>query len=120
MRSFIITLVLFGAVCTAIFFNCSYINRVSGYIEDCVSDDVFDSDPDGSIDALDSFWQKSIPWVGLSVGYKELDRMSDLILDLRTYFELENDSEVTRVRVLIKETASEISRLEKVSIENLF
>ena len=120
MRSFLITLALFGTVCTVIFFNYRYINETSEYITNCVSDEVFNSDPEAVIEDLDNFWQENGPRVGLSVGYKELDRMSDLILDLRTYFELGNYSEVIRVRTLIKETASEISRLEKISIENLF
>ena len=119
MRSFLVTLALFAFVCGVIFSNFKYINKTAEHITALVSEDIFTADPKAAIDDLEAFWQKSLPRVGLSVGYKELDRMSDLLLDLRTYFELGNYSEVSRIRVLIRETASEISRLEKISIENL-
>ncbi len=119
MRSFIITLALFLSVCVAISFNYSYINSVAEFVVDCVSEENFETDPETAIDRLDSFWKDNSSIVGMSVGYRELDRMSDLIIDLRTYFELGNASEVIRIRALIEETADEISRLEKFSIENL-
>lgn len=119
MRSFIITSFLFTAVICVIFFNINYINSSAEYIIECVDDTRFESDPIGCIENLENFWEENHAKVGLSVGYKELDRMSDLILDLRTYFELGNSAEVKRVRVLIVETADEISRLENFGLENL-
>ena len=119
MRSFIITLALFLSVCVVIFFNYNYINRVSAFVIDCVSDEAFNTNPKAAIEKLEHFWRDNSAVVGLSVGYKELDRMSDLIIDLRTYFELGNTAEVTRIRALIVETADEISRLERFDIENL-
>ena len=119
MRSFIITTLLFLSMCAAIALNNGYIRDSAEYITTCVSDEVFEADPEEAIDSLDSFWEKNHPIVGLSVGYKELDRMSDLILDLRTYFEMGNSSEVLRLRVMIRECADEISRLEKFGLENL-
>ena len=119
MRSFIITSLLFSAVLSVIFFNRNYINSSAEYILDCVSDTEFETDPIGSIERLENFWEKNHPIVGLSVGFKELDRMSDLIIDLKTYFELENADEVKRVRILITEAADEISRLERFGLENL-
>ena len=119
MRSFIITSLLFTAVLWVIFFNGNYINSSAEYIVECVEDSTFEADPIGCIESLENFWKENQAKVGLSVGYKELDRMSDLIIDLRTYFELGNSAEVKRVRVLIVETADEISRLERFSLENL-
>lgn len=119
MRSFIITSLLFTAILSIIFFNRNYINSSAQYIVECVEDSTFEADPADSIERLEVFWEENQAKVGLSVGYKELDRMSDLIIDLRTYFELGNSAEVKRVRVLIVETADEISRLERFSLENL-
>lgn len=119
MRSFIITSLLFMAVLCIIFFNGNYIKSSAEYIVECVDEANFESDPIASIENLEKFWEENHAKVGLSVGYKELDRMSDLIIDLRTYFELGNSAEVKRVRILITETADEISRLERFSLENL-
>ena len=119
MRSLIITLILLFAMFGAVTLNNVYIRKSSEFISECVSEDSFDSDPKGSIETLDKFWRQNHPIVGLSVGYKELDRMSDLIIDLKVQLELGNHAEVTRLRALIVETADEISRLERFALENL-
>lgn len=106
-------------MCGAIFANNVYIRHCADHISACVSDDIFEKDPAEAIDELERFWKSNHEIVGLSVGYKELDRMSDLIIDLKTYFELGNVSEVKRIREMIVEGADEISRLERFSLENL-
>ena len=120
MRSFLITLILFFATCSLIVLNNRYITATAEQITSLVDDKHFLEDPEDSITELEKHWEANHPIVGLSVGYKELDRMSDLIIDLRTYHNAENTAEVTRVRVMIAEAANEISRLEQFSIENLF
>ncbi len=119
MRSFLITSLIFLSMCTAIFINNAYIRRSADRIREFVSEESFEADPEGAIKSLDEFWEDNHAIVGLSVGYKELDRMSDLIIDLKTYFELGNDSEVLRTRAMIDECADELSRLERFSLENL-
>ncbi len=119
MRSFIITLILFIFICAAVVFNNLYIRSSAEYITERVSDENFSADPEGVIEELEKFWEKNRPIIGLSVGFKELDRMSDLILDLKSYFNLGNSSETTRTREMIREAADEISRLERFSIENI-
>ena len=119
MRSFLITLVLFLSMCGVIFANNVYIKKTADFICECVSEEEFEKNPSSAIERLDEFWEKNHPIVSLSVGYKELDRMSDLIIDLRLYFELGNSSEVKRARELIIESANEISRLEFFHLENL-
>ena len=119
MRAIIITVLIFIFMCCIIFANNIYIKETAEFICECVSEGEFERDPSESIQKLDEFWQKNHPIVGLSVGYKELDRMSDLIIDLKVYHELGNTAEVLRVRALIIETADEISRLEKFELENL-
>ena len=119
MRSLIITALLFLSMCAAISINTNYVKNTAEYITDIVSEEKFSSSPEKAIDELDAFWKKNHPIVGLSVGYKELDKMSDLILDLKTYYTEGNSGEVKRIRILIKEAADEISRLEKISIEAL-
>ena len=119
MRSLIITLILLSAMCAAIVMNNLYIKSAAKFIEECVSDEKFDHDPQSAIDELDDFWKRNHPIVGLSVGYKELDRLSDLIIDLRVYTELEKSDDVEHVRAMIIESADEISRLERFRLENL-
>lgn len=119
MRSFIITIFLFAATCSAIVTNNIYIKSTSEHIVKSLSGEDFERDPQTVAEELDEFWKKNHPIVGLSVGYKELDRMSDLIIDLKVQLELGNHAEVARLRAMIVECADEISRLERFEIENL-
>ena len=119
MRSFIISIFLFAATCALIAANNIYIKNTSAQIVERVSGAAFDADPTQVADDLDDFWEKNHPIVGLSVGYKELDRMSDLIIDLKIQLDLGNQNEVTRLRAMIVECADEISRLEHFHLENL-
>ena len=119
MRSFIVTIFLFIIICLIIFFNNLYIKSTASHITELVESKEFDDNPNSTIKEIEILWEKKQRFVSMSVGYKELDRMSDLILDLKTYFELGNIDEVKRIRVLIVEAAAEISRLERFSIENI-
>lgn len=119
MRSFIATLLLFISICTVIVINNNYIKRSAEYITERVSEEVFEENPEKAIAELEEFWKKNHPIISMSVGFKELDRMSDLIIDLKTYYELGIASEVAHTRVMIIETVDEISRLERFGLENL-
>ena len=119
MRTFIITLLIFIAMCGTISFNNKYVKDCAAYISECVSDENFCDDPNAAVSRLENFWEKNHHFVGLSVGFKELDRMSELIIDLKSYTELGNSTEVKRLRALIIDSADDISRLEQFDIENL-
>ncbi|MBO5415626.1 MAG: DUF4363 family protein [Clostridia bacterium] len=119
MRSFIITVLLFILVCAVIVINNNYIRSSAEYIAERVSEEYFEENPERAISELEDFWKKNHPMISMSVGFKELDRMSDLIIDLKTYHMLGIDSEVVLTRVMIVETADEISRLERFGLENL-
>jgi hypothetical protein len=105
-------------VCGAILANNLYIKSTTQFICECVGEE-FERDPFSAVEKLEKFWEKNHPIVGLSVGYKEIDRISDLIIDLKIYQELENHPEIMRTRELIIESAKDISRLERFELENL-
>ena len=120
MRSFIITAFLFLLMLCIIFFNMQYVRKAADYIRDCVSDSSFEKDAKEAVKDLENFWNDNISKISLSVGYKEIDRMSELIIDLKAYVAVGNLCEINRTRDLIAETASDISRLEKFHLENMF
>lgn len=111
MKVLAITLILFTAMLFVISQNYIYINEVSEQIITLVND--------GSIYELEEYWNENLLYVGFSVGYRELDRMSELIVELKSYYEAGYTAEFMRVRHLVAEAAGDISRLEKFSLENL-
>ena len=102
-----------------ILFNGSYVRRTSLRLEELVSDEFFERDPQYAIESLDEFWQKNAALVSISVGYRELDRMSELIIDLKMYFQFGDTNSVLKTRALIADAAKDLARLEKFNLENL-
>ena len=119
MRAFIVTIIIFIFTCGIILLNNHYVKDCAAYISECVSDEVYCKDPTATVNKLEAFWKKNHPFVGLSVGFRELDRMSDLIIDLKSCIELGKTDDAKRLRMLIIDSADDISRLEKFDIENL-
>lgn len=119
MRSFIITLILLIALISAITANALYINDTTAKIIELTNDEGFKKAPEDALLRLESFWEEKKILIEFSIGYRETDRMSELILDLRECIETENAIEERRVRTLITDCASDIARLERLGLENL-
>lgn len=119
MRSFIITVILFCIVLSAIILNAQYISRTTATIIEYTNENEFKKAPEDALLRLESFWEQNKILLEFSIGYRETDRMSELILDLRECIETQNSAEARRVRTLISDCASDIARLERLCIENL-
>ena len=119
MRSFIITLVLLIVLISAIIANAFYINTTMTKIMELTEDENFKKAPEAALLQLESFWENNKTLIEFSTGYKSTDRISELMLDLREYVQTNNPAEERRVRMLIADCVSDISKLESLSIENL-
>lgn len=119
MRSFIITLILLIAMILSIIANAIYINNTTAKIIELANDKEFKNAPEDAFLRLESFWESNKIAMEFSVGIKSSDRISELILDLKEYIATGNPAEARRVRALIADCASDISRLEKLSVESL-
>ena len=119
MRSFIITLLLLISMISVIVANAVYINATAEKIIELTEDANFKKAPIDALLRLESFWDENKLFVEFSVGYKSTDRISELLIDLREYVITNNLTEARRVRKLIADCASDISKLEKLSLENL-
>ena len=119
MRSFIITSLLFAVMIVSITANAIYVSRTADRIKDHVESEEFEKAPETAMTALESLWEDNRILLELSVGYKEIDLISELILDLKHYVNEGNTEESKRIRILISDATDDISRLERLSIENL-
>ncbi len=120
MRSFIITSLLFTIMIFSITANAIYVSRTADKIKEYVEGEEFEKAPEASMTALESLWEDNRIILELSVGYKEMDLISELILDLKHYVNINNTEETKRIRTLIADAADDISRLERLSLESLF
>ena len=119
MRTFIITLALFFAIISMIAINSIYVRNITNTIIYYASDEEFNKAPEVALEHLESFWNENKLFLEFSVSFRETDRMSEYIIDLRECIKSENAVEAKRIRTLIADCASDISRLERLSLENL-
>ena len=121
MKAWIASLCLFVLLIGIIVINAIYVHRISAHLCDVVGGlSIEDAHTQEQLDALDAYWQKHHPLVGLSIGYRDLDHVSELLISLRAAYETKSASEFESYRQLALDAATELSRLERFSIENLF
>ena len=119
MRSFIATIFIFLLMCTMIFFNNRYVKECSDYILETIDPQKFYTAPVLYAENLEVFWEENKSFLGLSIASSELERISDLIIELKAFVNFENFQEVEHLRLLISDSADDLSRLERFEIENL-
>lgn len=117
MRSFVVTAIILLIMIIMILLNSLYVTKITEKIELLVLAEDFGSD---SVEELEVIWNKAHPILSLSSSYTEIDRMSELITELKFYSENGNRREKDRIRLLIKDTASDIRRTEEFDFENIF
>ena len=121
MKAWIAALVLFLALLALIVFNARYVRRVSAHI--CTTADALsfeDGQTAATLDGLEQYWKQHRPYMALSVSYRDLDHLCEALLSLRSAYDTQNASDFELYRRIVSDSADEIARLEKFSVENLF
>ncbi len=121
MKAWIASLVLLLALIVLIVVNANYVNRVSEHI--CTTADALsfeDAQAKNVIEDLDQFWNRHRPYMALSIGYRDLDHLSEALISLRSAYDTQNASDFELYRRIISDAADELARLERFSVENLF
>ncbi|MBE6597754.1 MAG: hypothetical protein E7641_08830 [Ruminococcaceae bacterium] len=106
MRSFIITASIFILMLIVITLNSIYVRETTAEIYDLLYKD--------STEELCELWEKNLPFLRLSVSYAELERVGELIAELKYYDTMNNSKEKERIRLLIRDAVSDIDRLERL------
>ena len=121
MKAWIISLCLFVILIGAIIGNAVYIHRVAEHLCSVTQSLCFEDERSASeLEALEAYWRRHRPFVSLSIGYRELDHVCEVLISLRAAYDSGNSSDFECYRRLLSDAADEISRLERFSVENLF
>lgn len=118
MRAFIISAVIFSLLIAVIAINFIYINRVSDRLTE-LADTVAADTTEENIAELESFWNKNIDKISLSVNFTSINNVSSRIASIRALFRT-GDSFICRELALLKEDIREIRLLEQFSMLNIF
>ena len=121
MKAWIASLCLFVILIAVIIANAIYIHRVAEHIRSEAAAFSFE-DPQTAeqLERLSFYWEHHRPLVALSLGYRDLDHVCETMISLRAAYDARSASDFEIYRRLLLDTADEISRLERFSVENLF
>ncbi|MBE6546915.1 MAG: DUF4363 family protein [Ruminococcaceae bacterium] len=120
MKAFWASLLLFGILLGGILCNARYLHRTADYLEKTAQALAQADSRDETLGELERFWEKNQTIISLTVGFRELDRFGEIIVQLRWAHDAENESEFERYRLLLADVTEEIIRSEEFSIKNLF
>ena len=119
MKSFAIASVLFILLIGIIIGNAIYVHHVSSHILERLESLSLESSAD-ELSSLGDYWAHHRPFVSLSLGYGELDHLSESLIAMEAAHASRETSDFERFRQICFDAARELTRLERFSPENLF
>ena len=121
MKSFLISLLLLLLLLCGIAGNAIYINHVANDMSR-MTEALPDIGEEGCVEAaasLRDYWERNVPYVGLSVGYPVTDRVSEQAAVLSACAACGDLFGYRSALALLQDAIGDVRRLEKLSIENL-
>ena len=111
MKALVISLLLFTAVISFMIFNINYVsNTVSSAKE--IATEVCEGKQ--SSDTLLKYWNSRRMYLGFCVSFRELDKVSENILCLKSALNEQNKLMVEQSYLLLCDSLDDILRLEKI------
>lgn len=122
MKAFGVSIALLLLLSGAITCNYFYINRTADQLESAL-DTIPDIGDPRCLDAAQELlrdWEERVDWVGLSVSYPIVDRVSEQTVTLVACAECGDLYGFRTAMALLRDAVSDMRRLEKISLGNLF
>ena len=121
MKSLIATTILLVLTIAAIIVNAIYVESVAAHLQSMLDDLPPVGDPTlvEKTTAVSDYWDKNVNFVGLSVGYSVIDRVSEQAAVLIACAEAEDYYGYASALALLRDTISDTHRLEHFSVGNL-
>lgn len=121
MKSLIFTLVLLALMLGSVVGNFFYINRVADTMEEWLNalPDIGEEACAEKVAELRRYWENQASFVGLSVGYTVLDRVSEQAATLEACVSCGDLYGFRTAVALLRDAVGDVRRLEQFSIENL-
>ncbi len=121
MRSFLFTLLLFGLLIGIMTVNAAAIHHLAEEINALI--DTLPSRAEGNensaISALTDIWANASGWVSLSVGYDEINRISQFIVMIRIYYAEGSDADYRSACDQLRLALEDLCRFERLHFDNL-
>ena len=121
MKSIFITSTVFILLCTAMVLNYNYINEAAKELTALTNSlDLSDKEEcEKTVLEIKEKWERSTDIFSLSVSFREIDYLGEVLISLSHYCNVGNEGEFERYRQLLLDAIEGVSRLERFSIINI-
>ena len=111
---------LFGILIVCLTANALFIKDFAESVNDTVSRLEVPEGREENLTELENYWKKKREIVGLSVSHIQLEKLGDIIINLRQAHLSGDEAEFQRNLKLLRELVRNLERTETISFENLF
>ena len=119
MRSFWGSVILFATLILFVILNGIYILDLSERIDEYAARLEKEEDPTALLDELQDLWKQNRKFLSFSIDTATLDEIEKTILSLAVAHQSGDWYEFEKYRAYLSEAAREISRFERLDIENI-
>lgn len=121
MKTLFITATVFLLLCIALFLNYKYINNTVEELTDLTNslDITNKKECEETLLKITEKWEKSTDIFSLSVSFREIDYLGEVLISLSHYCKVGNESEFEKYKELLLDAIDGVSRLERFSVINI-
>ena len=121
MKILIASAILFALMLCGIAINAIYINKVATRLQNALEElpDIDDPDCAEKARELLAYWEKHEPFVGLSVSFAVVDKLSEQAILLANCAECGDVFGFRSARSLLGDCIEDVRRLEQFTVANL-
>ena len=121
MKTLFITATVFLLLCIALFLNYKYINNTVEELTDLTNslDITNKKECEETLLKITEKWEKSTDRFSLSVSFREIDYLGEVLISLSHYCKVGNESEFEKYKELLLDAIDGVSRLERFSVINI-
>ena len=112
--SFLILFLISIIVC-----NCIYMNHNADYISSRVDEIFLDEESENKIYQIEDFWQRNKMFIALSISFQDMDKIDDLISNLRSAYDTSNAYELEKAKAMLRNASGLFTRYERLHLENI-
>ncbi len=120
MKTFAISIILFLAVIVLVTVNVFYVNGVLEHTKQLATEIYKDSTSTEALSELYDHWQSHKSWLGLSVSLRDIDSVTENLLNFKTAVIQGNDILLHQSYALLCNSLDDVARYESFSVENIF
>ena len=119
MKDILSVILLTVFVVSVISCNCFYMRQNSDYIYSTVDSISTEEESEEKISSLERFWKDNKKYIALSIGFQEMDKIEDLISNLRSAYDSSNAEELEKTKALLRNASRLLIRYERFHLENI-